>query len=807
MKSSRIFTFTILLAALFILCSSLTVDAQNIVKVDWFKIQPGILKPKERSEITAVIQNTTPGLFKNIEVALNIPEGLSLCIGSISQSIDLRPMEIRRLVWQVSPIRAGAFRVELYLKSGSFSIADSLWLNAVDKRDPKHEFQTLNGAWAPYPDRSALQVDNNNKIEDFVTLPSGKLRNNKFGITAHLPRSSDEEDPFQASNLVDGDPATSWASRWWRVSVPFLPEVIQIDLGKKQVISEFRFIPSWMNGGVPAAFKIEVSGDARRWTIAADEPDFKIQEVKEGDPLRYGNLSWQRIIFSKTTARYIRMTVSRLRQGRTGFYCAPVEPFQLRIAEVSVLDGNGIPLDLKNRIPQVSSTFHAWYNTPEIINKTYPYIFKSGVKWNRIGQWGDKTSWDVVEKTKGVYAIDPEVDSAITESVKSGVNIIMGLNYGNNLYQKDNDPKDSVFGPTWQYGHPFLESAPTTEAAIKGFANYCRFMAKHFRGRVKAFEIWNEEDGWFCDSNYFGDNNNTVHLVKDYGRALAAAAKAIKEVNPEALIVFGGVAGSSLDYPRIALEQGAGPYIDIYAFHPYGHPAPEGVPDNFLTETKDKMEWKPRPVEISTYEEEITAYRELLNHYNSKMEIWADEMNWMAPGDPPMKEFQDNSELSQAKYLARFFTINASLNCGAIWWSLYNENYIQEWALMRSDNLSPRPAFYSASYVATVLDDAYAANDLKVKIVGDAPKNLIMKCFKNGRGGRLIGLWRTNVPDDGCKPEKVTLILPGEMVNSADLVDVLYGFKQNAKVINKEGGTMFPGLLVGDFPLFVRINK
>ena len=88
-------------------------------------------------------------------------------------------------------------------------------------------------------------------------------------------------------------------------------------------------------------------------------------------------------------------------------------------------------------------------------------------------------------------------------------------------------------------------------------------MAKHFKGRIKYFEIWNEENGWFFDPS---GNWNSIHIVQAYGRMLAAAAKAIKEVNPEAKVSFGGLAGSSLDYPRIAMKEGAGPYIDIFAF-------------------------------------------------------------------------------------------------------------------------------------------------------------------------------------------------------------------------------------------------
>ena len=329
-------------------------------------------------------------------------------------------------------------------------------------------------------------------------------------------------------------------------------------------------------------------------------------------------------------------------------------------------------------------------------------------------------------------------------------------------------------------------------------------MVNHFRDRVKYYEIWNEENGWFMDA---WADNNSVRLVKDYGRALLAAAKAVKEVNPEAIVVFGGVAGSSLDFPRIALDQGAGPFIDVFAFHPYGHQTPEAAPANFLTETNGMMEWKPRPADISNYEEEIGAFRKLLYQYKPNMEIWANEMNWMAPGKPFMKEFNDDSELSQAKYLARFFTMNASLDCGAIWWSLYNENNIQEWAVMRTHDLSPRGAYYSAGYVSTILDDALPTNKLEAIVMGDAPKDLKVKCFRNGKGEWLVALWFTSPASDDFKPEKVSIRIKGKMVNTAVLEDALYGFDQPATFQKQPDGATFKDLLVGDWPLFIRIKN
>jgi hypothetical protein len=773
----------------------------HAVNIPWFEARPGIMQPKEASEISALLYNPSTNLLKSLAASIEVPEGIQVD-GLRTQRLDLRPQEVKRIVWHATAKTAGSFKLRLTVKSDADSTSSVQWIKVVTQRDPRHEYLTDVGSWESYPQRPVLQENNTIKIENLATLPSDKLKSNKFGITAHIPRSIDEEDPFNASHLVDGNPETSWSSRWWRVPIPSMPETIELDLGENQEISEFWFLPSWMNAGVPAALRIEILDDANKWTTLLDEPDFTLQEAVEGDPLRYNNLSWQRINLPLFHARFLRIVVSRLKFGQTSFFCSPVEPYQFRLAEISFLNGKGEPINLKNCSLKVSSTFHAWYNSPESIKKTYPYLFGSGVKWNRTGQWGDKTDWATVEKTRGVYTLDPEMDQAITESVKKGVNIMMGLNYGNLLYQKMRDPVD--LGPTWHRGHPFLQCAPTTDEAIEGFANYCRFMVNHFRGRVKCFEIWNEEDGWFMDA---WADNNSVRLVKDYGRALLAAAKAIKEVNPEAVVVFGGVAGSSLDFPRIALDQGAGPFIDVFAFHPYGHPTPEEAPPHFLTETNGMMEWKPRPAEISNYEEEIGAFRKLLHQYNPKMEIWANEMNWMAPGEPFMKEFNDGTEISQAKYLARFFTMNASLDCGAIWWSLYNENNIQEWAVMRSGDLTPRAAYYSASYVSTILDDVQPTDKLEAVVMGNAPKDLKVKCFRNGNGEWLIALWVAGLTRDDFKPEKVSIRVKGKLVNNAVLEDALYGLKQPATFQKHPDGAVFKNLLVGDWPLFIHIKN
>jgi hypothetical protein len=765
----------------------------------WFEARPGILLQGHTATVTAWVENNGPDAIERVAVRLVLPQGLVALPPDTNAPCRLRHGEAHRFAWTVQAARTGLFALRLRATGVGRTLQRTRWVTVVGRRDPRREFESQDGDWLQYPERPTLQQDNAAPLSRLEPLPSRALKHNLFGITAHLPRRVDDEDPFCAAKAVDGDPATCWASRWWRTAVPFEPEWLQVDLGRALTITEARVLPAWHDGGLPAAFALEVSADGSRWETIAEDTDYRPETHPDGSALRSGDLSWQCFPFPARRARFLRLVATRLNQGATSFFCAPSDPFQLRVAEFVAADEAGAV-----RRPvraSASTTHHAWYNSPQTVTRTWPLLPASGVKLNRIGQWGDRTDWAAVEQTRGVYRIPPEVDRAITRSRRAGIETLLTLAYGNNLYQQVEHAPG--FGPTWHRGHPFLQCAPTTPEAVEGFARYCAFMARHFRGRVRYFEIWNEENGWFFDDWATG---SSVAQVVAYGRVLRAAAMAIKDSNPDAVVVFGGTAGSTLDYPRVALDEGAGPWVDVFAFHPYGHPTPEAAPDAFYTRVGDNMAWRPRPEGITGYEQEIAALRQLLHGYNPRMQVWADEMNWLAPGEPPRSDLGDQSELTQAKHLARFYALNAWLGCAAVWWSLYNANGIQEWAVVRSADLTPRPAWHAAQYASTVLDDVHAAGDLRPEITGHAPPGLIAKVFRSGRGQVLVGLWRTSFGSDTCRPEPVTVRVPGLRADSGELLDLLYGSRQRAQLERDAGGLTLRGVLVGDWPLIARLR-
>lgn len=96
--------------------------------------------------------------------------------------------------------------------------------------------------------------------------------------------------------------------------------------------------------------------------------------------------------------------------------------------------------------------------------------------------------------------------------------------------------------------------------------SYVRATARHYAGRVKAWEIWNEQDGGF-----WGGKPNAAEYVP----LLKIAYEEIKAADPSALVVTGGLESWNTNYLRAMYQAGAKGSFDAVAVHRYG-PGPDG---------------------------------------------------------------------------------------------------------------------------------------------------------------------------------------------------------------------------------------
>jgi polysaccharide biosynthesis protein PslG len=107
-------------------------------------------------------------------------------------------------------------------------------------------------------------------------------------------------------------------------------------------------------------------------------------------------------------------------------------------------------------------------------------------------------------------------------------------------------------------------------AAPATFGRFAGAVAAHFRGRISAYEIWNEPNA----AAFFAPAPDPAGFVD----LLKAAYPAVKDADPAAIVVTGGLAPivdfstitmDSVKFVRAMYAAGAKPFFDALGYHPY----------------------------------------------------------------------------------------------------------------------------------------------------------------------------------------------------------------------------------------------
>lgn len=746
-----------------------------------------VLKPGKAVEVVVQIANTGDQPMPASRLRLHA-SGDSIAGASVE---PMGPGESRRYSWPWTCARTGEVEVKvewtgegLKLERARHSVC------AKDGIADRSIYSDPTGAWHFRPEPVPLQEGNRSPLTPFRTLKSSQLPDSCIGITAHLPRGRDLESIFEPEHLIDGDRSTSWSGRGHATASPGGADWIQIDLAKPQEISKVNLVPYHRSEGFPIDYTIKARQGGGWKTVAVHEHVAPSAEAGEGEKEPVVSVLAPAV---KTDA--LRVEVTRFSPAAPFFtdFCSA---FYLRLSEVEAITASGENAALASAGAGVrtSMTFRSYYNSREVIEKTYPELYNIGVKWNRVGQWGDLTCWAAVERKKGEYHIDPTTDKAITDSVANGVNILYTLCYGNPLYEET--PWLADPGPVWRHGHPFTgDGGPTRPESIRGFVNYAKFVANHFKGRVHYYEIWNEENSWA----WYGSPPDP----RAFGTLVRETARALKEMDPAIKVMVGGTAALAPRFISDSLEEGAGPYIDAIAFHPYTMPYPEmglGALDvvDGKQVSRDKKEFG-----YTTYTEMLEFYRKTFSKYNPNLEFWANE--WNACPSREDSPYPGMSELSEAKQAARFYLVNTLLGVRAVWWSLANENTIYDWGVLRTGDLTRKPVYYTIQAMATLISGARRTDSVKTTVTGDAPE-LHCEAMTGRDGETLVAIWSGLNPDDGYAPKRVSLRIEGAAGARIDAVDTLHSVVQKVDAKREGDAVTIDGLLVPDYPVVVRIR-
>ena len=91
--------------------------------------------------------------------------------------------------------------------------------------------------------------------------------------------------------------------------------------------------------------------------------------------------------------------------------------------------------------------------------------------------------------------------------------------------------------------------------------SYVRAVAEHYKGRIHAYEIWNEQDGGFW---------RPAPNAAQYVKLLKIAYREIKAVDPAATVIVGGMCYWNDSYMKDIYLAGGKGHFDAVAVHPYG---------------------------------------------------------------------------------------------------------------------------------------------------------------------------------------------------------------------------------------------
>lgn len=192
---------------------------------------------------------------------------------------------------------------------------------------------------------------------------------------------------------------------------------------------------------------------------------------------------------------------------------------------------------------------------------------------------------------------------------------------------------------------------------IREFSAYVYAVARHYRGRINTWQIWNEPD---LDIFWRPHPDAT-----DYAHLLRSAYFAVKRANPQATVVLGGPSGADPNGQSFIQQVvAAGGKFDVLSVQPY-----RDVPDLELLSEVQSLRQYHRP-------------------------IWFTEMGWAG-------EWYCRSvcgpEYSQADRLARLYAVAAYAGVQRVfWYDLRDDgtaaNFESHFGLLQW-NLASKPAY------------------------------------------------------------------------------------------------------------------
>lgn len=378
-----------------------------------------------------------------------------------------------------------------------------------------------------------------------------------------------------------------------------------------------------------------------------------------------------------------------------------------------------------------------WYMSRAEMDRSITMMRDAGVQWVRASM-----NWATLEpNSKGV--LDPwwmpELDYAIQKARAAGIQVLMPISDGV-PYWASADPAKYVdaSGPHW--------NKMWKPANFQDYADFVRTLVNRYKGfGVHHYEVWNEPNY----VRFWPSGPNPA----DYTAMLRAAYPAIKQADPAATVVMGGVSGNDYTFLQGIYSAGGGAYFDVVAVHPY-------------TNNVDPT--------ACWYEGSTTRYakfafcgieevRKTMLANGDSRSIWLTEMGWSTSAVT-----SGVTEANQAAYLTKAFTKVQSYPyvTNTFWYSFRNNWWTNNdtadleanYGLVRVD-FSLKPAYAAfkayattgltttttAAPTTTTVVDRVGPTITQVSATGVTGESAKVTWLTNEASDSIVQYWRTGV--------------------------------------------------------------
>lgn len=268
-----------------------------------------------------------------------------------------------------------------------------------------------------------------------------------------------------------------------------------------------------------------------------------------------------------------------------------------------------------------------WWR-PEVADRDLNLIRDAGFTWVK-----QTLHWIDVELYKGGFDWRYS-DRIVRQAEEKGLHLLFRLN--------------GMPIPGWVQ----LPDDPAIPVPVEDFADFCGAVAARYRGRVRAYQVWNEPN---LTREWAGRPPNP----EGYVRLLSACYIAIKQADPDALVISAGLAptGTGLplampdaDYFAAMYQAGAAPYFDLLGVHAAGFAAPPETPPD---EAAANPRYGGQRFFCFRHVEDI---REIMVRYgDAEKQVAITEMGWTSDPIHPEYSWFAVTEEQKADYLVRAF--------------------------------------------------------------------------------------------------------------------------------------------------------